>query len=373
MKSKNINLILNSNALSLLFLRKIKNYYSKTYLCQMNFFNYFLFPFTWLYALITFIRNFCFDKGILSSKSYPLPIIAVGNLSVGGTGKTPMIEHLIRLLQKDYKLAVLSRGYKRQTKGYVLADAHANAQTIGDEPFQYFSKFKNISVAVSESRQIGIENLLQLKQTPQLILLDDAFQHRQVKAGFYILLSSFDKLYSDDYALPVGRLRESRGGARRANIIVVTKCPTDLNIAQQEKIKLKLNPTLKQQIFFSSIEYDKYVYNKSEKILFSSINQSKLIIVGIAKPDPFLKQVKNTGDEVLIFPDHHHFSEKDIDKIKTSSTDKIILTTEKDYMRLSPLMDNNLFYLPMTSIIINDNEDFNQLIKNYVRSDIRNS
>ena len=339
----------------------------------MNFFKYFLFPFTWLYTFITFIRNICFDLGILSSKSYPLPIIAVGNLSVGGTGKTPMIEYLIRMLQKDYKLAVLSRGYKRQTKGYVLADAKANAQSIGDEPFQYFSKFKNILVAVSESRQIGIENLLQFKSPPQLILLDDAFQHRQVKAGYYILLSSFDKLYADDYVLPVGRLRESRGGAKRANIIVITKCPPELSIEQQEKIKLKLKPTFSHQVFFSSIEYDKYVYNKSEKILFSSINQSKLIIVGIAKPDLFVKHVKKTADEVLIFPDHHHFSEKDIDKIKTLSTDKIILTTEKDYMRLSPLIDNNLFYLPMTSIIINENEDFNQIIKNYVQSDIRNS
>ena len=257
----------------------------------MNFFKYFLFPFTWLYTFITFITNICFDLGILSSKSYPLPIIAVGNLSVGGTGKTPMIEYLIRMLQKDYKLAVLSRGYKRQTKGYVLADAKANAQSIGDEPFQYFSKFKNILVAVSESRQIGIENLLQFKSPPQLILLDDAFQHRQVKAGYYILLSSFDKLYSDDYVLPVGRLRESRGGAKRANIIVITKCPPDLSIEQQEKIKLKLKPTFSQQVFFSSIEYDKYVYNKSEKILFSSINQSKLIIVGIAKPDLFVKHL----------------------------------------------------------------------------------
>jgi len=191
----------------------------------MNFFRKILFPLSILYGLITCIRNILFDNGILKAYSFDLPVIAVGNLSVGGTGKTPQIEYLIRLLSDKYKIATLSRGYKRQSSGFILAEASTTAATLGDEPFQFFTKFPNIHVAVDADRKNGIVQLLLQKDRPEIILLDDAFQHRKVKAGLYILLTSFEDLYVNDFVLPTGNLRESRSGAKRASIIVVTKCP----------------------------------------------------------------------------------------------------------------------------------------------------
>ena len=191
----------------------------------MNVLRKILFPFALLYGIITSIRNFLFDNGILKSYSFDIPIIAVGNLSLGGTGKTPQIEYLIRLLSPKYKVATLSRGYKRKSKGFILADATSNAEILGDEPFQFFSKFPTIQVAVDADRKNGIEQLLSQNIKPDIILLDDAFQHRKVKAGFYILLTSFDELFINDSIFPVGNLRESKLQAKRANMIIVTKCP----------------------------------------------------------------------------------------------------------------------------------------------------
>jgi tetraacyldisaccharide 4'-kinase len=204
----------------------------------MNLLRNILFPFAILYGFITSIRNFLFDKGILKSTSFDIPIIAVGNLSVGGTGKTPQIEYLIRLLSDKYQVATLSRGYKRQSEGFVLASSSSNAEILGDEPFQFYQKFPNIQVAVDADRTNGIIQLLSQNEKPQVILLDDAYQHRKVKAGFYILLSSYGDLYADDFMLPTGNLRESRSGANRANIVIVTKCPKDLSDQDQEQIRL---------------------------------------------------------------------------------------------------------------------------------------
>ena len=222
----------------------------------MNLLRKLLFPFAILYGFITGIRNFLFDKGVLKSYSFDVPIIAVGNLSVGGTGKTPQIEYLIRLLSPSYKVATLSRGYKRKSEGFVLADSTSNAEILGDEPFQFYKKFNNIQVAVDANRKNGIEKLLSQTNKPEVILLDDAFQHRKVKAGFYILLTSYDDLYSDDFILPTGNLRESRTGAKRANLVVVTKCPATLSPDEQNKIQAKLNLTSNQELYFSYIEYD---------------------------------------------------------------------------------------------------------------------
>ncbi len=197
---------------------------------------YLLFPFAILYGIITSIRNILFDKGVLKSYLFDIPIIAVGNLSVGGTGKTPQIEYLIRLLSPKYTVATLSRGYKRKSEGFVLADVNSNAEILGDEPFQMHQKFPNINVAVDADRKNGIEQLLSLSEKPNVILLDDAFQHRKVKAGFYILLSAFDDLFCNDLLLPTGNLRESRSGAKRANVIIITKCPKDLSEIAQENI-----------------------------------------------------------------------------------------------------------------------------------------
>ena len=223
----------------------------------MNLVRKFLFPFAILYGFITSIRNFFFDKGILKSYSFDVPVIAVGNLSVGGTGKTPQIEYLIRLLSSKYKVATLSRGYKRKSEGFVLADAHSNASILGDEPFQFYTKFPNIQVAVDANRKNGIEQLLSQESKPDIILLDDAYQHRKVKAGFYILLTSYGDLYADDFILPTGNLRESRSGAQRANLVIVTKCPENLSLDEQQKIKEKLKLSVSQELYFSFIVFFK--------------------------------------------------------------------------------------------------------------------
>jgi len=333
-----------------------------------------LFPFAILYGFITSIRNYLYDKGILKSYSFDIPIIAVGNLSTGGTGKTPQIEYLIRLLSDNHKIATLSRGYKRQSKGFVLADATSNAAKLGDEPFQYYQKFANIQVAVDADRRNGIQQLLSLTEKPEIILLDDAFQHRKVKAGFYILLTTFDDLYVDDLILPTGNLRESQRGAKRADIVIVTKCPNNLSTQKQEKIRKKLNLSNKQQLFFSCIAYDTFVYSEDKKLKVSEINEiEKLIVAGIAKPEPFFKYFQKEKDEVMVFPDHHHFTDLDILNMKSKAKNGIIITTEKDYMRLKgSILGNQLFYLPIQSSFVEDAEKFNNTIKNYVGRSSRN-
>ncbi|NJM80577.1 MAG: tetraacyldisaccharide 4'-kinase [Flavobacterium sp.] len=238
----------------------------------MNILRKILFPVALVYWIITYIRNFLYDVGLFKSQFYTIPIIAVGNLSVGGTGKTPQIEYLIRLL-KDYKIATLSRGYKRESKGFILANENATAKTLGDEPFQFYSKFPEVLVAVDANRKNGISELL--KNKPEVILLDDAFQHRKVKAGFYILLTTFNDLFCDDYILPYGNLREPSLGKKRANLIIVTKCPKDLSELAQEKIKEKLKVSI--PVYFSTIVYDDYVYSENGKVKISELNEEKVI------------------------------------------------------------------------------------------------
>ena len=339
-----------------------------TMINKMNFFRKILFPFSILYGIITSIRNFLYDNEILKSYSFDVPVIAVGNLSVGGTGKTPQIEYLIRLLSDKYKVATLSRGYKRKSKGFVLADKTSNALTLGDEPFQYFQKFKNIQVAVDADRKNGINQLISSKNKPEIILLDDAFQHRKVNAGLYILLTTFTDLYVDDFILPTGNLRESRSGAKRANIIIVTKCPKNLSAEAQNQIKSKFKLAQNQQLFFSYIQYDNFVYSENQKIDAGTfVKENKLIIAGIAKPEPFFEFLKKENDEILQFPDHHQFLENDIELIKNKSENKLIITTEKDYVRLKGFIDQGkLFYLPIKCKFIAEQENFDKTILNYV-------
>jgi len=328
-----------------------------------------LFPFAILYGFITSIRNFLFDKGILKSTSFDIPVIAVGNLSVGGTGKTPQIEYLIRLLSGKYKIATLSRGYKRKSEGFFLADATSNAEILGDEPFQFFQKFSNIQVAVDANRTNGIIQLLSQNEKPEVILLDDAYQHRKVKAGFYILLTAFDDLYADDFMLPTGNLRESRSGANRANIIVVTKCPKNLSDEKQEEIRLKLKLSCSQQIYFTFINYDDFVYGENEKVGVAEVKkEAKILLAGIAKPKPFFDFLKSEKEECLTFPDHHHFSETDLNEIQNKALDKKIITTEKDYVRLKDAeMISKLYYLPIKSTFINHQQNFDNTILAYVK------
>jgi len=338
----------------------------------MNLLRKILFPFAILYGFITSIRNFLFDKGILKSTSFDLPVIAVGNLSVGGTGKTPQIEYLIRLLSDKYKVATLSRGYKRKSEGFVLADENSNAEILGDEPFQFYQKFRNVQVAVDANRTNGIQQLLSQKEKPEIILLDDAYQHRKVKAGFYILLTAYGDLYADDFMLPTGNLRESRSGAERASIVVVTKCPKNLSDEEQAGIRLKLKLSCSQQVFFTFIDYDEEIYSKREKIAVSKVKaESKLLLAGIAKPKPFFDFLKNENDECLTFPDHHHFSDADLESIHAKANGRKIITTEKDYVRLKDSkLVSQLYYLPIKSTFINHQQNFDATILHYVKESL---
>ncbi len=341
----------------------------------MNVLRKIFFPFAILYGFITSFRNFMYDQGILKSYAFDLPVIAVGNLSAGGTGKTPQIEYLIRLLAHTYKVATLSRGYRRKSTGFIVANSNSNAEIIGDEPFQYFEKFKNIVVAVDEKRKNGIEQLLLQKQKPEVILLDDAYQHRKVKAGFYILLTSYGDLFSDDFMLPTGNLRESRAGAKRANIVVVTKCPNFLSREEQELICGKLKLAKSQELFFTTIAYDDCVFSEKEQLkVIDLVGREKLLLAGIAKPQPFFAYLQAENDITMVYPDHHYFTEKDILEIKNKAQNRIIITTEKDYVRLKgSVLGEQLFYLPIKSTFINAEENFKKTILNYVGTSSRNS
>jgi tetraacyldisaccharide 4'-kinase len=333
----------------------------------MNFLRKLLFPIGGLYWLITFIRNWLYDLGIFSSKLYDLPIIALGNLSTGGTGKTPQTEYLIRLLKDTYKIAVLSRGYKRSSKGFVLANDIVTASELGDESFQMYSKFPKISVAVCEDRQTGIENLIS-NCHPEIILLDDAFQHRKVKAGFYILLTAYDDLFADDFILPFGNLRESTIGKKRASMVIVTKCPSNITASNKEEVKAKLNVNM--PVFFTSIDYDSNVIGSENSLSVSNIiSTEKVIVAGIAKPKYFIDYLNSGNDKVMIYPDHHNFSENEILALNELSKDKILVTTEKDFMRLKGKVNaDNLYYLPIQSKFVSDKDKFDSLVINWVKN-----
>lgn len=335
----------------------------------VSLFRFLLFPLTLLYDFVTRIRNYFYDVGFFKSKSFDIPVIAVGNLSVGGTGKTPQIEYLIKLLQNDTKVAVLSRGYKRKTSGFVLINDAHTSQDVGDEPLQFFKKFPKICVAVDENRVNGIQEL-QKKYPLDLVLLDDAFQHRKVKANCYILLTKFDDLYSDDFVLPTGNLRESRGGAKRAHIIIVTKCPIDLSQAKKRDIKRKLKVTSKQHVFFSTISYHNKTSGNQNIPLKTLSNYEIVLLTGIANPTPLVSFLKAKDNKVhhLKYSDHHQFTSKEIDVITAKyssiiSEKKILLTTEKDYMRLSDKI-SSLSYLKM-STNFEENDHFDTLIRSF--------
>ncbi len=330
-----------------------------------------LFPLALLYWCVTFLRNWLYDKGVLKSYSFDVPVITVGNLSVGGTGKTPQIEYLIRLLSADYQVAVLSRGYKRTTQGFILADDNATAASIGDEPFQLHTKFPSIQVAVDAQRKIGIQQLLQLPIRPDVILLDDAFQHRKVQAGFSILLTAYDDLFCTDFILPFGNLRESALGKKRANMIIVTKCPSDLSELAQQEIKKQLQVT--QPVYFSTIQYDDCVLSSQNTCSVTDIQKErKVLVAGIANPKLFFSYLKNEQDECLTFPDHHHFSKTDCERIIASAQGKKILTTEKDFVRLQGLLPPlQLYYLPIRTVFLNGT-NFDNTITNYVGKSSRN-
>jgi len=327
-----------------------------------------LIPTVPVYQGITWLRNYCFDKDILKSTSYNFPVICVGNLSVGGTGKTPMIEYLIQLLKEDYYVGTLSRGYGRQTKGFLLADDNVTAKTIGDEPFQFYKKFADIIVSVGEDRQHAIEQLLKLDKAPAILLLDDAFQHRKVRAGRNILLTSYNDLYENDMVLPTGNLREPKAGAKRADLIIVTKCPEHIGVDEQEKIKQELNIESHQELYFSSISYSQEIFSKDAKMDLEDLKSNPFTLVtGIANPRPLVDYLNKKEFEFNheAFKDHHDFSASEISELEKK---QLIVTTEKDYMRLRDrLKNNNLYYLPIVSEILNKDK-FNTKITSFIRN-----
>ena len=313
------------------------------------------FPVSLVYALVVYLRNYLYNIGIIPSSSFKTPTICVGNLSVGGTGKTPMIEFLVSHLKDTYKIAVLSRGYRRKSKGFLLAGPYSTVEELGDEPFQIYSKFSGITLAVDADRSHGI-SILEERIQPDMILLDDAYQHRKVKSDFSILLTAHGHLYTDDWYLPTGNLRDSRGEAKRANLIVVTKCPSHLNETQRDLIKKKLKPKLHQQVLFSSLVYDKYLKGLDKHLSLDDLKGKKITLVtGIANPRPLVYFLKEEGIVVehLRFNDHHFFSAKEIDIFNTK---ELILTTEKDFVRLQHTVDN-LFYIAVKHHFLGDGKE----------------
>jgi len=343
-----------------------------------------LYPLALLYGFFTAIRNRLYDIGILKSKTFEkVKTIVVGNLSVGGTGKTPHIEYLIRLLEKNYKVATLSRGYKRKTSGFILADENSSASDIGDEPLQFKSKFPNVHVAVDSKRTRGIEKLISQENNPSVILLDDAFQHRSVKPGLSILLTDYHKLFYKDYLLPAGRLRESKSNFLRADVIVVTRTPESATMIDMRSIIKDVNMLAYQSIFFSYIKYGN-LYNlhdpsKTIRPAMELFRYAVIVLTGIANANHLLTFVKEYAESVTHqkFSDHHVYNEKDIDNIiKTFDAvrfeNKIIITTEKDAMRLnhsslkSLLKSIPIFVLPIEIDFKNKSEEFNEIITKYV-------
>lgn len=333
----------------------------------MNILRKILFPFSWLYGGITALRNLFYDKGWFESKSYTTPIICVGNLSTGGTGKSPMIELLIKFLKDDYRVAVLSRGYKRKTTGFREVLIDSTAEEVGDEPLQFKQNFPEATISVCADRQEGIERI---KVKADVILLDDAFQHRKVNASTNVLLTTFDDLYIYDYILPTGNLRESKRGAKRADIIIVTKCPEGVAYAKLQEIQFKLDLKPHQKLYFSKIGYDDHIFGVSEKLSLDYLKDKPFTLVtGIANPEPlvnFLKR-KEFNFEHLKYPDHHHFSNSEINQLKKKD---LILTTEKDYMRLQiRLKKFAIYYLPIKTIILKNQEEF---FKDYIIKEVEN-
>lgn len=309
----------------------------------MQLFRKIAFPISLIYALVVYVRNYLYDIGIFSSKTFGTPTISIGNLSVGGTGKTPMVELLISSLKDSYKIAVLSRGYRRKSKGFCLATPESTVEQLGDEPYQIYSKFPEITVAVDANRRNGI-SILEDKIKPDLILLDDAFQHRKVKPDFSILLTAYDNIYVDDWYLPTGNLRDSKKAAKRADIIVVTKCPPKLSRQKRQAIEVKLRPTKGQSVLFSYLVYDNNLKGQMKNLSLNELNNQKITLVtGIADPRPlvsFLETEKVTFEH-LAYADHHFFSRKELEAMNLKEA---VLTTEKDFMRLKDRV-KNLFYI----------------------------
>ena len=299
-----------------------------------------LYPLTLIYGAIIWLRNRLYDSGFSSSVRFSIPVISVGNLSFGGTGKTPHVEYLIRLLEYQYKVATMSRGYKRRTQGFILADETANALRIGDEPMQYKMKFPEVAVSVAEERMTGIPSLLQKRHDIDIVLLDDAYQHRSVKPGLNILITDYSRPFYKDFILPYGTLREGRNAYKRADVIIISKCPLNLTQDTAQEIIKKIAPLPNQQLFFTAIEYDT-PYELFTGAPYSLTGKNVVLVCCIARPEPLVAEVQRQANDVhvLSYPDHHYFLSRDMEEITAAYTawnveNKVIVTTEKDATRL---------------------------------------
>lgn len=347
-----------------------------------------LLPLSWIYGLAVRIRNLLFDIGVLKSRSFVTPVISVGNITVGGTGKTPHVEYLVRLLRDEFHVAVLSRGYKRKSRGFVIADEESSASTVGDEPYQIFRKFPDVCVAVDKNRCHGIDSLCREKPDIDVVVLDDAFQHRYVKPGVNILLVDYNRMIIYDKLLPAGRLREPQGGKKRADVVIVTKCPSGLRPMDYRVIQKTMDLYPFQTLFFTGLRYGKLtpVYCGDERRLESIKHENVLLVTGIASPAQMIGDLKEQGANItpLTFADHHNFKDSDVVLINTKFSEmpspKIIITTEKDATRifgikgLSDEVRHAMFVLPVRVEFMLDSKDkFNDYIKSYVRKNSRNS
>ena len=352
--------------------------------------NRWLQPLSWFYGLGVRFRNTLFETGFLKSRSFSIPVISVGNITVGGTGKTPHVEYLIRLLQDHSRVAVLSRGYKRKSHGFQIANESSTARTIGDEPFQMKQKFPKVIIAVDKNRVHGIEALNQKYQDIDVILLDDAFQHRYVKPGINILLVDYHRLIIYDTLLPAGRLREPLTGKNRADMVIITKCPKDLKPMEYRVITKAMDLYPYQQIFFTTLEYGELTPLFKKEAPTVNLDKLKdhnvLLLTGIASPRQMKEDLTPVVSKLsmLSFPDHHAFSQKDIEQISSEfaklPSPKCIVTTEKDAARfiglegLSNEIKENIYILPVRiTFMLNQEEKFNENIIGYVRKNSRNS
>ena len=343
-------------------------------------FRYLLLPLSFLYSIVLWVRNKLYDKNWVKSASFNFPIICVGNLAVGGTGKTPMVEYLLRLLKRDYAVATLSRGYKRKTVGFGIANNSTTALDIGDEPMQFHLKFPGVTVSVGEERLVAIPQLLHDKPATEVIILDDAFQHRQVKAGLNILLTDYADLYTRDFLLPAGDLRDIKQSANRAEIIIITKCKHNLGEEERRQIIKELKLVDNQQVFFTKILYSDPYHLFTKKVIDITQSSDVLLVCGIANPKPlkdFLTSQVHTYD-MLRYPDHHIFNIDDLQEIKKQfekiqSQNKIILTTEKDGVRLTKfeneLNDFPLYVIPIEhTFMFNEKEKFDGQVVTFITS-----
>jgi tetraacyldisaccharide 4'-kinase len=343
-----------------------------------------LFPFSLLYAVGVWIRNRLFDKNIFSSTSFNLPLIGVGNLSAGGTGKSPMVEFIVRELKSTYKVAVLSRGYKRKTAGYTIAGDNATALEIGDEPMLLHSKHPDIAVAVGEERIVAIPQLLQDRPDTDVILLDDAFQHRYIKAGLDILLTDYSNLFTRDWFLPTGDLRDLPSSYKRAHIIVVSKCPENLEVKERENIIKEIKPLDHQHVFFSTINYGIPYHLLSREPMQLDEGTEVLMVSGIANPKPlkkYLTQKCSSYDEIL-YSDHHIFTIDDWKEIRKrfegmAADRKMIITTEKDAVRLikfkNALLEYPFYVIPIeTKFLFDEEKTFTGLISKFISAFVAN-